>query len=95
MHKQSEKLSRYKALVEQIVEGWAAGKPVNPSPGSLSTKPIGYYRLFNYLLEYMLLHNAFPEGSHAMPEGRDRFNQLEPSFLVDFDALLEDMSLPE
>ncbi|WP_368665421.1 hypothetical protein [Chlorobium sp. KB01] len=89
-----QKQKRYETLVEQIVERWAEGKPANQMPGSTSTKPCGYYRLTNYLLEYMLLHNAFPAGVHAMPEGRDRFNQVEPSFPVDFDSLIGDAEFP-
>ncbi|TNJ37185.1 hypothetical protein FGF66_10955 [Chlorobaculum thiosulfatiphilum] len=30
-----------------------------------------------------------------MPEGRDRFGQLEPSFPVDFDSLTSDRALSE
>lgn len=89
------KAQKYKVAVEQIVEGWAHGKPVNQSPGSTSIKPSGYYRLTNYLLEYVLLHGTFPSGVHAMPEGRDRFNQLEPSFPVDFDSIIGNRTLPD
>lgn len=89
------KTQQYKAVVEQIVEGWALGKPVNQSPGSTSTKPSGYYRLTNYLLEYLLLHGTYPAGVHDMPEGRDRFNRLEPSFPVDFDSIIGDRTLPD
>jgi hypothetical protein len=79
---------KIEGVVEEIVEGWAAGKPINQSPGSTSTKPAGYYRLRGYLLEYMQRHGAFPGGVHEMPEGRDSFNRVEPSFPVDFDMLL-------
>jgi hypothetical protein len=86
--------TRYRAIVEQIVERWAVGKPKNQSPGSTSNKPSGYYRLTNYLQEYVTMHKTLPTGIHAMPEGRDRFDQLEPSFLVDFDPIAGDVTLP-
>jgi hypothetical protein len=84
---------RYKGIVEQIVEFWAVGKPVNPSPGSTSTKPSGYYRLTNYLFEYLCLYSAFPRGVHTIPEGRDRFNNVESSFPVDFDTIIDESML--
>ena len=73
----------YKPLVEQIVEGWAAGKP----PLETTGKPGGYYRLTNYLLEYLVANGTLPTGVHAMPEGRDSHNNIEPSFPVDFDSI--------
>ncbi len=73
----------YQPVVEQIVEGWAAGKPLLETTG----KPAGYYRLTNYLLEYLVANGTFPAGVHAMPEGRDRNNNIDPSFLVDFDSI--------
>ncbi|NTW68806.1 MAG: hypothetical protein HGB23_03020 [Chlorobiaceae bacterium] len=85
----------YEELVEKIVERWAEGKPVNQSPGSTSTKPCGYYRLSLYLMEYIRSHNSFPTGVHAMPEGLDHLNQVEPSFPVDFDAIIGDEVFPE
>lgn len=86
---------KYRPLVEQIVEHWAIGKPPNPSPAATSTKPSGYFRLTNYLLEYLIVHGTFPSGIHAMPEGRDRQGNLEPSFPVDFDEILKGFTLPE
>ena len=88
---QERKFQRYKDVVEEIVEEWAACKPINPTPGS--TKPSGYFRLTNYLLDYLTLHHAFPTGVHAMPEGRDRFNNLEPSFPIDFDSIIGNRTL--
>ncbi len=81
----------YQPIVEQIVERWAAGKPPLPATG----KPSGYYRLTNYLLEYLVAHGAFPAGVHAMPEGRDCHQNIEPSFPVDFDAVIGDVVLPD
>ncbi|NTU58671.1 MAG: hypothetical protein HGB00_07100 [Chlorobiaceae bacterium] len=83
-------IDRYMPAVEAIVERWAVGKPLNP----FSNKANGYYRLTSYLLEYLIEHNAFPAGVHEMPEGRDRFNNIEPSFPVDFDVVVGDASLP-
>jgi len=60
----------------------------------LTGKPSGYYRLTNYLLEYIRVHNKLPTGVHAMPEGRDRLNNLEPSFPVDFNTITGGISLP-
>jgi hypothetical protein len=41
------------------------------------------------------MHNkTLPKGVHTMPEGRDRFNQLEPSFTVDFDGITKGIVLP-
>ena len=70
------------ALAEQFFECWAIGKPLLEATG----KPSGYYRLTNYLREYITVQNALPKGIHTMPEGRDRFNNIEPSFPVDFDT---------
>jgi len=69
--------------VEQIVERWAIGKPLLETTG----KPSGYYRLTTYLRSYIATHNTIPTGIHTMPEGRDRNNNIEPSFPVDFDAI--------
>jgi len=80
----------YQQVVEHIVEGWAAGKPLLETTG----KPAGYYRLTNYLLEYLVANRTFPGGVHAMPEGRDRHNNIEPSFPVDFDGIIGDLMLP-
>jgi hypothetical protein len=80
----------YRPVVEGIVDRWAVGKPIN----QFSSKANGYYRLTNYFLEYLMEHRAFPTGVHDMPEGRDRFNQLEPSFPVDFDVVIGDTALP-
>ena len=77
------------ASIEEIVEQWAFGKPLLASTG----KPSGYYRLINYLREYITASNTLPTGIHTMPEGRDRFNQLEPSFPVDFDTLIDAIRL--
>ena len=71
------------ASAEQIVERWAIGRPLLETTG----KPSGYYRLTNYLREYITIHNALPTGIHTMPVGRDRNNNIEPSFPVDFDAI--------
>ncbi|AOS83699.1 hypothetical protein BIU88_05775 [Chlorobaculum limnaeum] len=81
--------ARYRPIVEEIVEQWAIGKPPNPSPAATSSKPSGYFRLTNWLLDYLMVHGEFPKGVHMMPEGRDRFGELEPSFPVDFDPLTE------
>jgi hypothetical protein len=89
-----ELLERYRALVGQIVEKWAIGKPPNPSPAATSDKPSGYFRLTNYLLEYLADHRRFPAGIHDMPEGRDSLGNLEPSFPVDFDLILKGFDLP-
>lgn len=86
---------RYRPIVEEIVEQWAIGKPPNPSPAATSTKPSGYFRLTNWLLDYLVMHGEFPKGVHMMPEGRDRFGELEPSFPVDFDPLTGGRVLPE
>jgi hypothetical protein len=80
----------YRPVVEKIVDSWAVGKPIN----QFSNKANGYYRLTNYLLEYLIEHKAFPTGVHDMPEGRDRFDQIEPSFPVDFDVVAGDAVLP-
>ncbi|NTW64063.1 MAG: hypothetical protein HGA46_08300 [Chlorobiaceae bacterium] len=80
--------------VKEIVERWAEGKPNNQSPGSNSDKPSGYYRLTNYLTGYIMHNKTLPKGVHTMPEGRDRFNQLEPSFTVDFDGITKGIVLP-
>lgn len=81
----------YQATIEQIVEGWAVGKPVLESTG----KPSGYYRLTNYLRQYIIAHESMPRGIHTMPEGRDSFNKIEPSFPVDFDSIIGEVTLPE
>jgi hypothetical protein len=91
---QERKKALYQAVVERIVDGWAVGKPINQSPGSTSTKPSGYYRLTAYLLDYLILHDRFPAGVHTIPEGRDKFNNVEPSFPVDFDTIIGDARLP-
>ena len=94
--KTSEELFiRYRPIVEQVVEKWAIGKPPNPSPVATSNKPSGYFRLTNYLLEYLVSHGKFPVGIHDMPEGRDILGNPEPSFPVDFDSVLEGFRLPE
>ncbi|HWR01187.1 MAG TPA: hypothetical protein VN371_04940 [Chlorobaculum sp.] len=82
-------VERYRPVVEKIVDRWAVGKPVN----QFSNRANGYYRLTNYLLDYLVEHNEFPTGVHEMPEGRDRLNQLEPSFPVDFDVVIGDNAL--
>ncbi len=87
---QETQKARYQPVVEQIVERWAFGKP----PLEATGKPSGYYRLTNYLLEYLLANGAFPKGIHAMPEGRDRNNTIEPSFPVDFDSIVGDIVFP-
>ena len=87
----AERKTFYQPIVEQIVEGWATGKPPLPTTG----KPGGYYRLTNYLLEYLVAHGVFPAGVHAMPEGRDQHNAIEPSFPVDFDVVIGDVVLPD
>ena len=87
----SSRAAEYQVIVEGIVERWAAGKPKLQSSG----KPSGYYRLTSYLLDYIRLNHALPTGIHAMPEGRDRFNNLEPSFPVDFDTITGGMVMPE
>jgi hypothetical protein len=86
--------TRFRPIVETIVEQWAVGKPPNPSPAATSSKPSGYFRLTNYLLDFLVTNGRFPEGVHMMPEGRDRFGQLEPSFPVDFEPLTAGKSLP-
>lgn len=85
--------ARYRPLVEEVVEQWSVGKPPNPSPAATSSKPSGYFRLTNWLLDYLVANGEFPKGVHMMPEGRDRFGQLEPSFPVDFDSLIGDRAL--
>jgi hypothetical protein len=85
----------YQPIVDEIVERWAIGKPPNPSPAATSTRPSGYFRLKNWLLDYLVRHGDFPKGVHMMPEGRDRFGELEPSFPVDFDPLTGGRALPE
>ncbi|WP_170181341.1 hypothetical protein [Chlorobaculum thiosulfatiphilum] len=87
--------ARYRPLVEEVVEQWAIDKPPNPSPAATSSKPSGYFRLTNWLLDYLVANGEFPKGVHMMPEGRDRFGQLEPSFPVDFDSLTSDRALSE
>ncbi|NTW51629.1 MAG: hypothetical protein HGB22_03475 [Chlorobiaceae bacterium] len=90
MSERDTKAEPYRPIVERIVDSWAVGKPVN----QFSNKANGYYRLTNYLLDYLIEHNRFPTGVHEMPEGRDRFNQIEPSFPVDFDMVIGDAVLP-
>jgi hypothetical protein len=85
----------FRPLVEQIVEHWAIGKPPNPSPAATSDKPSGYFRLTNWLLDYLVMNREFPSGIHEMPEGRDRFGNLESSFPVDFDQILDGFTLPD
>nr|WP_081428246.1 hypothetical protein [Chlorobium phaeobacteroides] len=80
--------------VKKIVEIRADGKPGNQSPDSTSDKPSGYYRLTSYLKEYIIRNKTLPKGVHSIPEGRDRLNQLEPSFPVDFDDITKDIALP-
>lgn len=75
----------YETVIEQIVQRWAIGKPLLETTG----KPSGFYRLTNYLREYILTNKTLPKGVHTMPEGRDRLNNIEPSFLVDFDTITE------
>lgn len=82
-------------VVEEIVGRWAEGKPPNPSPAATSDKPSGYFRLTNYLLDYLLKNREFPKGVHRMPEGRDRFGRLEPGFVVNFDPIIGDSVLPK
>ena len=84
-------LDFYRPVVEQIVERWAVGKPPLPTTG----KPSGYYRLTNYLLNYLVEHDAFPTGIHQMPEGRDCHQQVEPSFPVDFNVVIGETRLPK
>ena len=86
----NRKKALYQPTIEKIVDGWALGKPTLPTTG----KPSGYYRLTNYLVQYILAHNSLPKGVHTMPEGRDSFNKIEPSFPVDFDAIIGDITLP-
>ncbi|MCE1274790.1 MAG: hypothetical protein LWW75_09785 [Chlorobiales bacterium] len=88
-------IDKFRPVVEQIVEHWAIGKPPNPSPAATSDKPSGYFRLTNYLMEYLIAHGTFPSGIHAMPEGRDRLGNLEPSFPVDFDEILKGFAMPD
>jgi hypothetical protein len=85
----------YRPAVEAIVEKWAIGKPPNPSPVSTSNKPTGYFRLTDYLLAYLITNRTFPEGVHAMPEGKDIQGNPEPSFPIDFNEILEGFTLPE
>ncbi|ACF43540.1 hypothetical protein [Pelodictyon phaeoclathratiforme] len=87
----NRKRALYQATIEQIVEGWAVGKPILESTG----KPSGYYRLTNYLRQYIIEHESLPKGIHTMPEGRDSFNNIEPSFPVDFNSIIGDITLPE
>jgi hypothetical protein len=87
----NRKRAYYLATVEQIVDGWAVGKPVLESTG----KPSGYYRLTNYLRQYITAHESLPKGIHFMPEGRDSLNNIEPSFPVDFNSIIGDITLPE
>ena len=87
----NRKKALYQGTIEQIVEGWAAGKPALESTG----KPSGYYRLTNYLRQYIIAHESLPKGIHTMPEGRDSFNKIEPSFPVDFDRIIGEVTLPE
>jgi len=91
LQEEQRKKASYQVVVKHLVDGWAVGRPVLQSTG----KPSGYYRLTNYLLEYLLAHAAFPRGIHAMPEGRDRHNNLEPSFPVDFDSMIGDRTLSD
>jgi len=44
------------AVADQIVESWAKGKPLLETTG----KPSGYYRLTNYLRDYIATHNTLP-----------------------------------
>lgn len=83
------KIAFYQAAVKLIVDRWAIGKPLLETTG----KPSGYYRLTKYLLEFILANEVLPTGVHAIPEGRDRFNNLEPSFPVDFDTITEGFDL--
>jgi hypothetical protein len=92
-NEQSTETTDYRSIVEAIVEKWAVGKPPNPSPAATSDKPSGYFRLTNYLVEYLVMNRELPAGVHEMPEGRDRFGNLEPSFPVDFDELLQGFTL--
>jgi hypothetical protein len=87
--------THYRPVVEEVVERWAVGKPPNPSPAATSSKPSGYFRLTNWLLDYVMEHRALPTGVHRMPEGRDRFGAFEPGFVVNFDQIVGDSSLPE
>jgi len=88
---QKRKNVLHEVVVKHIVDGWAVGKPPLQSTG----KPSGYYRLTNYLTEYILINKCLPKGIHSMPEGRDRNNNLEPSFPVDFDSIIGDTTLPD
>jgi hypothetical protein len=92
-NEQSTESTDYRSIVEAIVEKWAVGKPPNPSPAATSDKPSGYFRLTNYLVEYLVMNRELPAGVHEMPEGLDRFGNLEPSFPVDFDELLQGFTL--
>jgi hypothetical protein len=87
----NRKMTLYLATIQKIVDGWALGKPVLESTG----KPSGYYRLTNYLGQYIISHETLPKGIHFMPEGRDSFNNLEPSFPVDVDSIIGDITLPK
>lgn len=88
-------IEKFRPVVERIVDRWAIGKPPNPSPAATSDKPSGYFRLSNYLLEFLVVNGTFPAGIHAMPEGRDRLGNLEPSFPVDFDEILKGFTMPD
>lgn len=85
----------YRQVVDEIVEQWAVGKPPNPSPAATSNKPSGFFRLTNWLLEYLVEKNEFPKGVHQMPQGIDRLGNIEPAFPVDFDPLIEGRTLPK
>lgn len=91
---QATKKERYQPVVETIVERWADGKPPNPSPAATSDKPSGYFRLTWWLTDFLIEHGELPKGVHMMPEGRDRFGNIEPSFPVDFDPFTEGVELP-
>lgn len=84
----------YRPFVEEIVEAWAVGKPPNPSPAATSDKPSGYFRMTNWLLDYLVSNREFPKGVEQMPEGIDRFGTVEPSFPVDFDPLCSNRTPP-
>ncbi|NTW54073.1 MAG: hypothetical protein HGB15_04805 [Chlorobaculum sp.] len=86
--------ARYRPTVEALIERWAIGKPPNPSPAATSNKPSGYFRLTNWLLDYLVVNGEFPKGTHMMPDGRDRFGNFEPPFVVNFDPLTIGRTLP-
>ena len=88
---QDELANRYRHVVTTMVERWAEGKPLNPGSG----KANGYYRLTGWLLDYLQRHKTMPEGTHLMPEGRDRRGRIEPSFTIDFDPLTDGIRLPD